>query len=66
MKNKLFLAAGILMLMPLTSHAQAFIKRAFNALITSEPAQVESSYYKVYIISPKQDMYCLYSSVWFF
>ena len=44
MKNKLFLAAGILMLMPLTSHAQAFIKRAFNALITSEPAQVESSH----------------------
>ncbi len=44
MKNKLFLAAGILMLMPLTSHAQAFIKHAFNALITSELAQVESSH----------------------
>lgn len=44
MKNKHFLAAGILMLMPLTSHAQAFIKHAFNALITSEPAQVESSH----------------------
>ena len=44
MKNKLFLAAGILMLMPLTSHAQGFIKRAFNVLITSEPAQVESSH----------------------
>ena len=35
MKNKLFLAAGILMLMPLTAHAQGFIKRAFNVLITS-------------------------------
>lgn len=44
MKNKHFLAAGILMLMPLTSHAQVFIKHAFNALITSEPAQVESSH----------------------
>ena len=44
MKNKLFLAAGILMLMPLTAHAQGFIKRAFNVLITSEPAQVESSH----------------------
>ncbi len=44
MKNKLFLAAGILMLMPLTTHAQGFIKRAFNVLITSEPAQVESSH----------------------
>ncbi len=44
MKNKQFLAAGILMLMPFTSHAQAFIKHAFNALITSEPAQVESSH----------------------
>ena len=44
MKNKHFLAAGIFMLMPFTSHAQAFIKRAFNVLITSEPAQVESSH----------------------
>ena len=44
MKNKLFLAAGILILMPLTTHAQGFIKRAFNVLITSEPAQVESSH----------------------
>ena len=42
MKNKQFLAAGILILMPLTTHAQGFIKRAFNVLITSEPAQVES------------------------
>ena len=44
MKNKLFLTAGILMLMPLTTHAQGFIKRAFNVLITSKPAQVESSH----------------------
>ena len=44
MKNKLFLAAGILMLMPLTAHAQGFIKRAFNVLITSEPAQCGCRY----------------------
>ena len=44
MKNKQLLAVGMLMLMPLTSHAQGFIKRAFNQLTTSEPAKVESSH----------------------
>ena len=44
MKNKQFLAASIMMLMPLTIHAQGFIKRAFNVLTTSDPAKVESTH----------------------
>lgn len=44
MKNKHFLVASIMMLMPMTIHAQGYIKRAFNMLITSEPAKVESTH----------------------
>ncbi len=42
MKSKQFLAASIMMLMPLTIQAQGYIKRAFNVLTTSDPAKVES------------------------
>lgn len=44
MKNKQFLAIGIMMLMPLTILAQGNIKRTFNVLITSDYAKVESSH----------------------
>jgi hypothetical protein len=44
MKNKHFLAIGIMMLMPLTIQAQGNIKRAFNALTTSATAKVESTH----------------------
>ena len=44
MKNKiLILATSIMMLMPLTIHAQGHIKHAFNVLITDTSTKVEST-----------------------
>ena len=44
MKSKLFLAVSIMMLSLQTIHAQGYIKRAFNVLITDTSTKVESTH----------------------
>ena len=44
MKSKLFLAVSIMMLSLQTVHAQGYIKRAFNLLITDSSTKVESTH----------------------